>query len=123
MNRLMMKFVLFATTLLGTESPTLAQFEISWYTIDGGGAMSSMGGTFDLAGTIGQPDAQAPPVMTGGTFELTGGFWPVANVCYCLGDLKVGAKFWSLLRINRTALNSCSIGKNVTKGYDSRLSG
>src|SRR5437016_2180506 len=49
--------------------------------------MSSTGGTFDLSGTIGQPDAQIAPLMSGGTFALTGGFWPVANVCYCPGDL------------------------------------
>ncbi|GIK17249.1 MAG: hypothetical protein BroJett003_22130 [Planctomycetota bacterium] len=42
---------------------------------------------FELSGTIGQSDAQMPPVMTGGSFELIGGFWPVVNLCYCLGDL------------------------------------
>ena len=30
------------------------------------------GGTFELGGTAGQPDAAAP---SGGTFELQGGFW------------------------------------------------
>ena len=48
---------------------------------------ASTGGTFSLSGTIGQPDAASNPTLTGGSFELTGGFWPVANVCYCLGDL------------------------------------
>lgn len=48
-------------------------FEISWYTIDGGGGKStSADGHIELQGTIGQPDAG---VMTGGNFELTGGFW------------------------------------------------
>jgi hypothetical protein len=72
---------------IAAATVAFAQYEISWHTVDGGGAMFSTGGTFSLGGTIGQPDAQAPPVMAGGTFELTGGFWPVANVCYCLGDL------------------------------------
>jgi len=46
-------------------------FAIDWYTI-GGGVQASFGGDFDLSGTIGQPDAG---YMTGGDFELTGGFW------------------------------------------------
>jgi hypothetical protein len=52
-------------------------FDLSWNTIDGGGGTST-GGTFVLAGTIGQPDASTT-VLTGGTpgseFELRGGFW------------------------------------------------
>ncbi len=47
-------------------------YEIPWFTIDGGGVMNSTGGDFELSGTIGQPD---PGTMTGGGFELTGGFW------------------------------------------------
>ncbi|MHC4696916.1 MAG: hypothetical protein ACYTFA_09250 [Planctomycetota bacterium] len=46
-------------------------YAIDWYTIDGGGAMRSTGGDFELSGTIGQPDAG---VLTGGEFELSGGF-------------------------------------------------
>ena len=69
------------------------QFEINWHTVDGGGAtMVSTGGGFDVAGTIGQPDAQPAPLMAGGSFELTGGFWPVANVCYCLADMNGDGK-------------------------------
>lgn len=49
---------------------------IDWFTIDGGGGKST-GGTFELNGTIGQPDAGGP--MTGGTFSLTGGFWAGAT--------------------------------------------
>ena len=68
--------------LLATGLATLAAgsawaggvgFEIPWYTVDGGGAMNSTGGAFELSGTIGQPDAG--PEMTGGGFALTGGFW------------------------------------------------
>ena len=55
----------------------LAQdFDISWYTIDGGGEMFTSGGDFELSGTIGQPDAGA---MTGGEFELVGGFWAIGG--------------------------------------------
>jgi len=48
------------------------EYEITRSTIDGGGVMRSTGGAFELSGTIGQPDAG---VLTGGNFELTGGFW------------------------------------------------
>ncbi len=55
----------------------LAQdFDISWHTIDGGGEMFCNGGNFELSGTIGQPDAGA---MTGGDFELVGGFWAIGG--------------------------------------------
>ena len=76
-----------AMIVILTSSQALGQFEISWHTVDGGGIMSSVGGAFSLSGTIGQPDAQVPPVMAGGPFELRGGFWVVATVCYCPGDL------------------------------------
>ena len=74
-----------AVSLSAAVAP--AQFEISWQTIDGGGGMSSVGGALELAGSIGQPDALVPPSMSGGAFELTGGFWPVATVCNCLADM------------------------------------
>ncbi len=62
-------------------------FEMDWHTLDGGGGYSA-GGDFELEGTIGQHDAgPTTGPMTGGDFELVGGFWPVANVCACLGDM------------------------------------
>ncbi len=67
----------------------LGQYTIPWSTVDGGGAMSSTGGTLSLAGTIGQPDASsfATP-MSGGTYSLVGGFWPVAvPTCSLPGDM------------------------------------
>jgi hypothetical protein len=50
-----------------------AGFDISWSTVDGGGGVS-VGGTFALTGTIGQPDAG--PILSGGGFSVAGGFWP-----------------------------------------------
>ena len=52
-------------------------FDLSWNTIDGGGGTST-GGTYELSGSAGQPDA-APGSLTGGSFELAGGFWPGAS--------------------------------------------
>lgn len=61
-------------------------FDLSWYTFDGGGGFSA-GGDFELEGAVGQPDAGT--VMTGGDFTLRGGFWPGggAGAEPCVGDL------------------------------------
>lgn len=48
------------------------QFEIGRSTIDGGGAMQSQGGAFEVSGTAGQPDAA---MLFGGSFEVNCGFW------------------------------------------------
>ncbi len=64
------------------------QYEIDWWTVDSGGGASS-GGYFDVAGTVGQHDA-GTTIMTGGGFELTGGFWGVTTTGepqYEVGDL------------------------------------
>jgi uncharacterized repeat protein (TIGR01451 family) len=62
--------------LLLLVAPGLAQaqpYDLSWRTVDGGGAMNTTGGSFGLSGTIGQPDAGGP--SAGGTFALHSGFW------------------------------------------------
>ena len=66
-----------------------SDLEVSWFTVDGGGHMSSTGGAFELAGTIGQPEASSfNQPIAGGAFTLVGGFWPAATfVCGCAGDL------------------------------------
>lgn len=59
--------------VLSVGLAALAQggYELSWWTVDGGGGAPS-GGGYELGGTIGQPDAG---VLTGGGYELGGGFW------------------------------------------------
>ncbi len=77
---------------IAAATVSFGQYEIPWHTVDGGGAMSSSGGTFELAGTIGQADAGPQPPMTGGSFSLTGGFWTVTVSCACPGDLNGDGK-------------------------------
>ncbi len=48
-------------------------YDLTWSTIDGGGAMNAAGGAYTLGGTAGQPDAGA--AMSGGGYTLVGGFW------------------------------------------------
>jgi hypothetical protein len=75
-----------ALVLLASAAAAVAQFDLSWNTVDGGGDMFTTGGTYQLSGTIAQPDAG---VMTGGNFTLVGGFWSVAAAGpqICRGDL------------------------------------
>jgi len=79
------RFGVFGFALAVLTSTAAAQYDLSWYTIDGGGGMFSAGGAFEVSGTIGQFDAG---VMSGGIYELQGGFWPGATApAPCLGDL------------------------------------
>jgi uncharacterized repeat protein (TIGR01451 family) len=48
-------------------------YEVSWSTVDGGGAMGTAGGQYIVDSTSGQPDAGGPSL--GGTYALHGGFW------------------------------------------------
>jgi hypothetical protein len=57
-------------------------YSIDWYKIAGGGGAST-GGTYQVTGTIGQPDAGG--AMTGGTYSLTGGFWSLISVVQTAG--------------------------------------
>ena len=45
---------------------------VKWWTVDGGGNGYSKGGTYNLAGTSGQPDAGDLP---GSPYAIRGGFW------------------------------------------------
>ncbi len=63
-------------------------YDLSWFTIDGGGGTSS-GEGYELSGTIGQPDAG---VMAGGSYVLVGGFWPGSKWCFV--DMPDLFNFW-----------------------------
>lgn len=68
------RVALVALGLFLVVSTVLAEtlgFDLSWFTVDGGGGSSS-GGPYALSGTIGQADAGT---MSGGSYGLTGGFW------------------------------------------------
>ncbi len=57
--------------MLAAAPAAFGQYEINWFTVDGGGGTSA-GGDYVLSGTIGQPDAGE---MAGGDYHLSGGFW------------------------------------------------
>lgn len=57
-------------------------YDLSWWTVDGGGETFSTGSGYSLGGTAGQPDAGQ---LVGGGYTLGGGFWgggAVAAVVY-----------------------------------------
>ncbi len=51
---------------------TLAQPNIGWHSIDGGGALAGPASPNAVSGTIAQPDAGR---LSGGPYEFSGGFW------------------------------------------------
>lgn len=63
-------------------APAWAQYNISRFTVDGGGGRS-LGGSYELVGTIGQPDAG---LSTGASFSLGGGFWAGGSAVVGVGD-------------------------------------
>lgn len=52
-------------------------YTVDWYKVAGGGGTST-GGTYQMSGTIGQPDASG--AMSGGNYSVTGGFWALISV-------------------------------------------
>jgi len=72
-------FLLFSLLIPGISFAQ--QYSIDWYKIAGSG--TSTGGTYQLSGTIGQPDASG--AMTGGNYSLTGGFWSLIAVVQTAG--------------------------------------
>jgi hypothetical protein len=65
-------------TLLFAPLAARAQsYSIDWYKVAGGGGTST-GGVYSVSATIGQPDAG--PVMSGGNYSITGGFWSLLAV-------------------------------------------
>jgi hypothetical protein len=75
MKRTILALALTAMLIGGLGAAVGAQaggFDLSWFTVDGGGAISSAGSGYTLSGTAGQPDAGA---LSGGGFSVNGGFW------------------------------------------------
>jgi hypothetical protein len=54
-------------------------YDLSWWTVDGGGATPNEGSGYSLGGASGQPDAA---VWSGDDYVLAGGFWGGVAVEY-----------------------------------------
>lgn len=64
-------FILISLAVASAQSG--GGYDLSWWTIDGGGITFAAGGVYNLGSTIGQPDASN--ALAGGSYTLTGGFW------------------------------------------------
>ena len=49
-------------------------YNLTWWTVNGGGATGISGGQYTLLNTAGQPDAEV--AISGGGYTLLSGFWP-----------------------------------------------
>jgi len=65
--------ILATLLLIATVVYAQGEYDLSWWTVDGGGETFSTGGDYSLGGAAGQHDAG---LATGGTYSLAGGFWP-----------------------------------------------
>ena len=63
--------------VVSLASAQTGEWDLTWHTIDGGGARSGGGDRFVLPGTMGQPDAGT---LSGGVYTLHGGFWGPAGL-------------------------------------------
>jgi hypothetical protein len=77
-----MKKLLILMGMLFCGTGFAQQYSIDWYKIAGGGG-TSIGATYQVTGTIGQPDASGS--MSGGNYSLTGGFWSLISVVQTAG--------------------------------------
>jgi hypothetical protein len=119
-----------ATLLLALTALTAhAQlYTIDWYKIAGGGGTST-GGTYQVSGTIGQPDAGAN--MSGGNYSLTGGFWSLISVVQTAGlpNLSIAHSGNSVI-VSWPNTGSCTLQQNnnlaggswTTTGYTINMS-
>ncbi len=72
----------FAFAFASAMAVPAQNYSIEWYEITGGGGAST-GGTYQISGTIGQPEAGN--AMSGGQFSVTGGFWSLLAVVQAEG--------------------------------------
>jgi hypothetical protein len=69
--------LLLLLTILEVLISSAQQYSVDWPKIAGGGGTST-GGTYQVADSIGQPDASG--AMSGGNYSVTGGFWSLVQV-------------------------------------------
>jgi hypothetical protein len=67
--------------MAGTEGGEVPS--VDWYSINGGSASTSVGGEYQVRGSIGQP---VIGFSDGGEYELSAGFWHVRSTCGSNGD-------------------------------------
>ena len=74
--------LLLLASVVGAQAGASPGYDLSWWTVDGGGTTFSINGGYTLGGTIGQADAG--PALSNGGYTLAGGFWGGAAISYRL---------------------------------------
>ncbi len=77
--RKLLLIIVILITLLGVitlQAQNGDDYDLSWYSVDGGATTFSAAGDYQLGGISGQPDAGT---VAGGVYTLTGGFWAIAD--------------------------------------------
>jgi hypothetical protein len=88
-------FIMLIAIVFLMAMPAMGQndrhYILTWSAINGGGGQSS-GGQYELTGTIGKPDSG---YSQSGNNELSGGFWPVGQLCLVdFSDFTRFANYW-----------------------------
>ena len=78
----MFKYLGIACAGLLAMNAVAQSYSVDWYKISGGGGTCT-GGTYQVSGTIGQPDAGS--ALAGGNYSVTGGFWSLVSVVQTAG--------------------------------------
>jgi len=68
---------LIALLVAAHAAAATGNYDLDWWTVDGGGGTFSTGGGFEMGGTIGQPDAGS---HGGSGYALGGGFWQMVEL-------------------------------------------
>ena len=69
---LLFLLALLALAAVPVLANTATSYDLTWWSVDGGGTTGSTSGNYSLSGTAGQPDAGA---LSAGDYDLAGGFW------------------------------------------------
>jgi hypothetical protein len=70
-------FAVVLAFILSAFSANAQSYSIDWHKIAGGGGASA-GGSYQINGAIGQPEASG--TVSGGNYSMTGGFWSLISV-------------------------------------------
>ena len=89
---LLLALVFFASA---AYAQTSKNFDLSWSTVDTGGATFSTSGSYRLGGTAGQQDAGIE--LTNTSFRVLGGFWGVTLVVPPVPSPIPGLTNWGLI--------------------------
>ncbi len=67
-------------SVVGTAIAQVTSYQITWWSVDQGGAVAKTGDGYSLSGSMGQPDAGQ--AISEGSYQINGGFWVIPENNY-----------------------------------------